>query len=624
MKTEHTTLLILAAYVFFFLPEACLAGLTPRTERAELERDLSRRRQREITPGAQKKMPEPDVSPRFRVRAVRITGNVVLSTEELVENLPPVYREFDIDPVTGKRKTDPVTGRPIITDTYDFGVLTELIARPWSSREVSARTIAAFTRYLLSVYREKGYRGIRVHVPDGSLDSDGEFVNGVLPIQVIEAKVANIDVERFTFEYQRPRIGFLKDSVIRKWSPIKEGEVIQKEQLDDFVNLLNLSPDRYVSAVVSRADEPNALDLTYDVYEANPWHPYVQVDDSGTRQRQWAPRIGLINTNLTGIDDRLSLQYQAPWEKGMEDEYAVFGLYDFPVATPRLRLGGYGGYSEFDITTEGISFLGNGSLFGSFINYNVAQIEGWFLDLTGSLSHQSSKVTPSLGIASDVDMDLWESGIQLHRRAEMDMSNTVFSLGRVDSVGGDSRNEFDDARTGADSDFVIHKVSAVHNQYLDSRKVHRVKTSFRMVNPDGRLVPAIMTVFGGLHTVRGYEEDEIVADGGILLSGQYEFDLVRYYRLGLKDSNGTMSANRGKPWLRKLAPLVFVDVGRARTEDPLPGEKRIQELASVGVGAIAEVQDDFTGALYCGWPLRSTAETEKGDWQLNVSLVYRF
>ena len=133
-----------------------------------------------------------------------------------------------------------------------------------------------------------------------------------------------------------------------------------------------------------------------------------------------------------------------------------------------------------------------------------------------------------------------------------------------------------------------------------------------------------MTVFGGLHTVRGYEEDEIVADGGTLFSGQYEFDVARYWRRGPPDEAGEGAPDEKKPWLRKLAPLAFLDVGRAKIEDPLPGERSVRELASVGVGTIVEVEDNFTGTLYYGWPLRGTAETDMGDGRLNVSLVYRF
>ena len=36
-----------------------------------------------------------------------------------------------------------------------------------------------------------------------------------------------------------------------------------------------------------------------------------------------------------------------------------------------------------------------------------------------------------------------------------------------------------------------------------------------------------MTAFGGMYTVRGYDEYEIIADGGILTSIQYEYDLVQ-------------------------------------------------------------------------------------------------
>jgi hemolysin activation/secretion protein len=624
MKAKLTVLFIIFSYAFCFLSSVGFASLTPRTDKAELERNLSRQREDRNETDSRRKMPEADLTPNLKMSKVQITGNTVLSIKELLGKIPWTYIEYETDPATGKIKKDPETKVPIAKAFYDFRVLFEIIINPGKEREVSLKTIRGFTRYLLSVYEEKGYRGIYVYVPLGAFDAEGKLKNGILPVHVLEAKVAQIEVGRYTFNRKMRREGFLKDSVIRNWSPIKEGKLIQKKQLDDFVNLLNLSPDRYVSAVVSRADEPNVLDLTYEVYEANPWHSYVQVDDSGTKQRQWAPRIGLINTNVTGIDDRFSVQYQAPWEKGIEDEYAVFGMYDFPVTTPRLRLRAYGGYSEFDITTEGISFLGNGSLFGSILSYNIMQTAGWFVDLTGSLSRESSKVTPSLGTGSDVDMDIWGLGIQLHRRTERDMSNTMLTLNRSESMGGSSRDAFDEARTAADHNFAIYSISAAHTQYLDSKRVHRIKTSFRIVDPDSRLVPAKMTVFGGLYTLRGYEEDEIVADGGILLSGQYEFDIVRHVWPERDDIASTGSADRNKLWLRKLAPLVFVDFGRAKIEDPVPGEKRIQELTSVGVGAIAEVKDNFTGALYYGWPLRSTTDTDKGNGQLNISLVYRF
>ena len=357
----------------------------------------------------------------------------------------------------------------------------------------------------------------------------------------------------------------------------------------------------------------------------NPLHWYLQVDNAGTKDRQWAPRLGVINTNLTGIDDRFSAMYQAPWEKGIEDEYSVFGSYDFPVFTPQLRLNVYAGYSQFDITPDGgagINFIGNGSFYGGRLSYNVFQINNWFVDVTGMLSYERSRVTPSLGLESDVDMDLWGTGINVHRLD--DMSNTSFAFNMSRSMGGSSQSEFELARQDTDPDFTIYNFTGSHSQYLDPNKIGRLSGSFRMITSDERLVPAKMTTFGGLYSVRGYEEDEIVADGGILVSGQYEFDLVKQGE-GM-ENGGTESEERQKekPWLRKLAPLAFIDYGRAKIKDPVVGEQEIRELCSVGGGIIVELGDNFSGGIYYGWPIRGTDETDKGDGRLNVSLIMRW
>jgi hemolysin activation/secretion protein len=306
--------------------------------------------------------------------------------------------------------------------------------------------------------------------------------------------------------------------------------------------------------------------------------------------------------------------YQAPWEKGIEDKYAVFGSYDFPVLTPRLRLNLFSGYSQFDIPEAGINFLGNGSFYGSVLSYNVLQINDWFVSLTGSLSEERSKVTPSLGIASDVDMELWGVGINIHRSD--DMSNTSLTFNRSENMGGSNKREFEDARFGTDPDFTIYSFAATHTQYLDSTKINRITGSFRSVTSDERLVPAKMTTFGGLYSVRGYEEDEIVADGGIIISGQYEFDIVKAGSAKQKDTE--------KPLLRKFAPLVFIDYGRAKIKDAVASEKRVRELCSTGTGITLEVGDDFSAQIYYGWALRGTDETDRGDGRLNANFIKRF
>ena len=614
--SRRTTLLTVTLFLFLVTP--CLAQTSIQQERkAELERVLEKlRKKAEDKTSLVGLTFSEDTSQRFLVKELRISGNDSISTAELLEELPFAYKISEqIDDTA-------------VEQVYDFRVLHDVILAPGQEREVSLKTIQGLTKYVLSIYQEEGYAGIYVYIPVEAVEGTDKLVDKILPIEVLEGKIAEIAVERYDFDRQELEKGFLKESALKSWSPVKEGEVIQKNKVDDFVKLLNLNPDRYVSAVISRSTEPNALNLTYDIYEANPWHWYSQVDNSGTKDRQWSPRIGITNTNFTGIDDRFSAMYQAPWDSGIVDNYALFGSYDFPLFTPRLRLNFYGGHSEFNVTPQGgpFNFLGRGSFYGSILSYNVFQKDNWFVDVTGSLSQENSKVTPMLGLASDVDMDLWGIGINIHRSD--DMSNTSLTFNRIESLGGSSRSEFDTARSNAEPDFTIYNFGAAHSQYLETSKVNRVSASFRLITSDERLVPAKMTTFGGFYSIRGYDEDEIVADGGILMSGQYEFDLVKHSE-SLENREATSEAGSeetqdNKPWLRKLAPLAFIDFGRAKIKSPLVGEQGTQELCSLGVGTIAELGDNFSAGIYYGWPLRGTDQTNKGDGRLNFSCVYRF
>jgi len=554
-----------------------------------------------------------DTSQRFLATELYIHGNALISREELLKDVPDTYRVSKDQQGRGEA----------VEDVYDFQNLICMIREPGLECNISLKTIQGFTKYLLSAYQKKGYAGIYVYVPAATVEQGSQFLNKRLHVEILEGTVANLEIQRYNFDRQKQAKGSLKESLIKSWSPVNTGDVINKNKLDDYLNRLNQNPDRYVSAVISRSEEPNALNLSYDVHELNPWHTYIQADDSGTEDRKWAPRVGIVNTNLLGYDDKFSVMVQAPWKRGIEDEYSVSGSYNAPVMTDRLRLGLYGGRSEFDVPgLTGIDFLGNGSFYGCTSNYTLFQMDKWFFDVTGQISRENSKVTPSLGIQSDVAMDLWGSGFTIHRSNTMVQTSLAYN--RIENMGGSSSSEYELARLGASPEFVIHNVSFSHSQYFDAQKVHRFRGSLRHMTPDRRLVPAKMTSFGGLYTIRGYKESEIVADGGYIMSGQYEYNLISTNGPE-EDKRTDPAANKSNTQkLRKLAPVAFVDYGRARVQDPKPGEQEDQGLSSIGTGLLIEWGDNFTADFYYAWVRRATAQTDKGDGQFNVSLMCRF
>ncbi|MHC4641110.1 MAG: ShlB/FhaC/HecB family hemolysin secretion/activation protein [Planctomycetota bacterium] len=560
-----------------------------------------------------------DTTPRFTVKQLRISGNSLISADKIFEKMPLIYNASD-------KSLDQAESDSL----YDFRVIHEIILEPGQPRQVSARTVQGLTQYVLSVYKKKNYAGIYVYVPSDAVRDGNKLRDDILPITVLEAQVTSVTVSTYDPNQIETEEGYLLKSAVEDWSPIKPGKVANQKELDDFVNLLNQNPDRYVSAVVTKGAEPESLAVNYDIYEANPWHWFVQVDNSGTHERQWNPRIGVINTNLLGVDDTFTAVYQAPWDKTVDENYSLFGSYDIPILGPRLRLNVYGGHSEFDISPEtgGIfNFLGRGSFYGGMLRYNVLQADGWFLDVKGGVEYTRSKVTPSLFpdfLGTDIKFWLWGGGVDLHRSD--DVSSTSFGFDRFESWGGESTaDEFTLARLNAESDFAIYTGTANHSQYLDEDRISRLVGSFRWIASDGRLVPAKMTAFGGMYSVRGYDEYEYVADGGILASVQYEFDLVKYDEAQQKQIEAEeMPEVTEKPFLRKLAPLVFWDYGRSKNVEPTGNEMRHDEFMSIGGGAIIELGDNFRGAVYYGYPLMATEDTRTGDGRVNAYLLYQF
>jgi len=579
--------------------------------------NIGLRLRREAPLIAKLKLPE-DTTSSLTVRTLSISGNSLIPTAELLKDMPLIYNASE-KPLHEAESTE----------LFDLRILHNIITQPGQPREVSTRTIQGFTQYLLSVYQNKKYAGIYVYVPSDAIRQGRQLQDEILPVKILEAPVSEVTTTYYNPENEIVEKGYLSSSAVSDWSPVKTGQVANQKELDDFVNLLNLNPDRYVSAVVSKGVEPNSIALGYSIYEANPWHWFIQADNSGTRERQWNPRVGVINTNLLGFDDTFTAIYQAPWDSTLDENYGLYSSYDFPLLGPWLRLNLYGGYSEFDISPASgpFDFLGRGTFYGGTLRYNVLQSDdGWFLDIKGSMEYTESKITPSLFpsfLGTNVKFWMWGSGIDLHRSD--DMSQTSVALGRFESLGGKSGgDEFRLARTNAESDFTIYTASAAHSQYLDLNKIERLSGSFRWTTSNKRLVPAKMTSFGGMYSVRGYDEYEFVADGGMLASAQYEFDLVKYEEALQKREESEMQGQSAKPFLRKLAPLVFVDYARAKIRHPVGTERNDEDFFSVGSGVILELGDNFSGAVYYGYPLKSTDNTRTGKGRLSAGVMLKW
>jgi hemolysin activation/secretion protein len=619
-KNTQSLLVIAIAVLVAGLYLPVLAARMPVSETEE-QQVLEDKRTQEAAVTADKSVPSAeqvaldavpeDTTPRFMLSQIVFSGNTVFTDKQFLAKIPDTYETS--------------------AGAVDLTGLKSIAQEPGTEHDVSAQSIQGFTQYILSIYQDKHYAGIYVYVPAAAFELNGDLSQGILPIRILEASVSDVSSAYFDPNNQPAEKQYLNPDALLGWSPVQEDQTINRKELDDYINLLNLNPDRYVSATVSKGAEPNSLAVQYNVYEANPWHYFVQVDNSGTDDIQWRPRFGLINTNLLGYDDKFTAVYQTTPDKTWDEDYAIFGAYDFPIMGPKLRLNLFAGYSQFDIEDPDVDFFrGNGWFTGGQLRYNAYQFDDWFWDVTGTIQYEESKVSNDLynlykalfgiDLNTNIHMTLWAAGTELYKTT--DMTQSFFGFEWFGTISTSDQDKMNLARPGgADDNFNIYYLNARHSRYLDDDKIQRLTGSARYIGTDDRLVQSKMTSFGGMYTIRGYEEVDTIADKGLIASVQYEYDLIRAGQVALFGED--VDDTKRKPFLKKLAPLAFFDYGRAEYNDALLLEDDT-DLYSVGGGLITELGDNFTGTVYYGYPLKETNDTGRGQGRLHAGLLFRW
>ena len=138
-----------------------------------------------------------DTTTVFTASELRITGNTLVTTEELLSGIPRIYNSSNL-PLS---KADS-------SNLYDFRTVLEIIESPGQERSVSARTIRGLTRCLLGIYKAKGFSGILVSVPPSALEG-GKLRNNVLLIQVTEASITAVTPNYYTPDNEIVEVGYL-------------------------------------------------------------------------------------------------------------------------------------------------------------------------------------------------------------------------------------------------------------------------------------------------------------------------------------------------------------------------------------------------------------------------------
>ncbi|MBY0112483.1 MAG: hypothetical protein K2Y21_06650 [Phycisphaerales bacterium] len=439
-------------------------------------------------------------------------------------------------------------------------------------------------------------------------------------------------------------------------SPLKPGDLLRKDKLDNFALRKNRHPGRRVDAALGPTDRPGEVVLDYLVSESRPWTLYAQLSNTGTKQtNNWRQRVGYTHNQLSNHDDVFRLDYVT---SAFKDVNAVNASYDRPLGDSGVTIRGYGGWNQYtasDVGLAGETFEGSGFTGGGEMSFLLLQKREWFLDATvggrfedihifnsavdqraGStiftgyaglrLSRETDAATTRVGVTLDTMMP-FVTGAQ---------ADELNELGRLNPDGAWSALKWE-----MDHAFYLEPLFNGHGNAIappnatDTRGMtlaHELYFSTRgQYAFDKRLIANAQQVAGGIYSVRGYPESISAGDTVFLGTAEYRFHLPRVLTV---EPDPTKTKLFGRPFRYSpqqpygradwdLIFRAFIDVGRT-VNSRIESFESNATLIGAGVGLEFQFQQNLSLRLDYGVALRGVQATDPvsaGDGRLHFVLT---
>ncbi|WP_239112296.1 ShlB/FhaC/HecB family hemolysin secretion/activation protein [Halomicronema sp. CCY15110] len=475
--------------------------------------------------------PEPeDVTPvSFFVETIQVEGNTIFQTE--------------IDDLTGQLE----------------------------GRDVTLEELLQLRTDITDLYISNGYISSGAFVP-----TNQDLDDGVVQIQVIEGSVDQIQING---------LDHLRDSYVRDRVSLGTSSPLNVRRLEEALQLLQVNPLlATVDAELTAGSGPGENDLILDLVEANPFFANFGVDNARAPSiGSYQGSIGLSNANVLGFGDRLSAGY---------DITEGLNTYDVNYAFPVNGLDGTlsVGYetAESNIVDEQFRAAGIRST-SETLSFNFRQplnrslTNEFALSLGFDLRESRSFILDDIPFSFSVGPENGVSRVRAIRFGQEWVNrdiNSVLAARSQFSIGLDMFNATVND-SGTDGRFFswLGQFQWVEQFASNNLLITRINAQLTADS----LLPLERFSIGGVDTVRGYAQNQLVTDNAITASTEFRFPVAE----GLQ-----------------LTP--FVDAGGGwnnDTPDPDPAF-----LLGVGLGLRWQFEDALNVRLDYGIPLISPGD----------------
>ncbi|MCF6204257.1 MAG: ShlB/FhaC/HecB family hemolysin secretion/activation protein [Methylococcaceae bacterium] len=484
------------------------------------------------------------------------------------------------------------------------------ITAHFENRTITNEELQALRHQLTRYYIDHGYINSGVTLPDQDIN------NGIIQLQVIEGELTHLNITGNDWL----KSSYIDNRMTQSFTP-----PLNINNIQDRLLLLQQDPlIDHVNAELRPGLKPGESNMNLHITEAKPYQAGIVAANN------ISPSIGgisgnfwLTHRNLTGYGDALFFSYSVA--EGLDD---FSGSYSIPFTAKDTRLKLYYQNSESDVIEspieEDVNIHSRSETYGISLSQPFFRTPEQALTLSLAFEHRRSKTfinTNPFPFAAGVPVqgeDKGESKLSvlrfsqdwLHRsQTQVIASRSTFNLG-FDVLG--ATNNKGDTPDGQFFSWLGQFQWVRRIPLLDSQLIFRTDAQLASES----LLPLEKFSVGGMHSVRGYRENQLVRDNGAVTSLEWRIPIFRLPIPGI-----SKTINDGSLQIATFADFGWSDNQNTTDMDPedqetlnvaTPGPKTI---GSWGLGLRWDPSPVIHSEFYWGVPFRSIKEGTKHDIQ---------
>lgn len=477
-----------------------------------------------------------------------------------------------------------LVGSTVFTEEDFAELFARYIGRPLAFDDLLQLRSAVTQRYV-----DAGF------VTSGAFIPPQTLAGGIVTVQVVEGEIAEIKVagtRRLSPDYIRSRLGLAAQPPINVKTLLAG---LQRLQIDPLI--ANISAD------LQAGIRPGTSVLQVMVTEAASFDLSVGVDNSRPRNTGSVRRLLAVNEgNLSGLGDRANFSYtNTDGSNSIDVSYAI------PVSPDNTRVNLEAGISESRVIDDLFSVL-DISAKAYYVEVGISHplIETPTQAASIALALTQRENQTRLGLddigpfpltpGADDQGRTRITALRFSQSWTQRSQQQVFAIRSQFNLGLGWFNATQNEGDVPDGQFFSWRGQGQWVRLLgeDSRLLLRGDVQLAT----GSLLSSEQFSLGGQQTVRGYPQDTLLRDNGVLLSAEATFPIIR------------LAAND------VIQVVPFLDAGAAWNAQNTPNDSRV--LFGTGIGLLWQQGDRFTARLDWGIPLVNLADMERSRrWQDN-------